>query len=754
LTWDNSTNIADLDITIKVFGSDGVERYRRENLRDGDTASFTVVPGYYFIQVEAYLGIELKAVGSVGVTINPGPNGAFPVQMGPPVPIPGPFTVAFDKNGGDTEADPQTITVTHPATTVGALPEQPTKEGYIFTGWNTEQDGTGSSFEAATIVSADITVYAQWQERSPDSFLVTFDKNGGNTEASPTSKVAAPPEYMVDILPTPPTRIGHTFIGWNTDEDGSGTSFEATTPVSADITVYAQWEIITCTVTFNSSEGSLVPPDQPVYYGGTATSPDPNPTRTGYAFEYWYSDSAPTTPYVFSTPVTNNITLFAKWSPNTYTVIYDANGGAGNMEHQDFTYDAPQNLWPNAFSRTLYTFAGWATSPGGTMVYANGQSVTNLVPTGSITLYAVWTFNGLSVSNSTELNAALAIIQDDLMVSQFTITFTTSFSIASQDLTGTGYQTKIITIKGNTAMQTISLSETGSMFTIGDGVTLILDENITLQGRSADNDAGQDNDAPLVTVNTGGTLKMNEGSVITGNTNSATSGGGVRVEIDGEFTMNGGTISNNKGYGGGGVRVNGGDFIMTGGEISGNTAHQNPFPASGSGNNTGGGVYVGRYAYSTDGGITTSYSGTGTFTMSGTAKIHGNTASSDGGGVSVNNQGTFTMNGGTIYRNIATYKLGTPNNTGDGGGVWVHDDRGIFSKTGGIITGYGDDQGNGNAVKDINGTPVTSDRHHAIAVRNGGGLNLGKNITVGENINLYYHYPDIPGTAGIVDGAW
>jgi len=84
LTWDTSTNISDLDISILLFNSAGVEKYRRDKLRSGVPASFTVVPGYYDIRVEAYLGVILKAVGSASITVNPGPNGSVPVQMGPP----------------------------------------------------------------------------------------------------------------------------------------------------------------------------------------------------------------------------------------------------------------------------------------------------------------------------------------------------------------------------------------------------------------------------------------------------------------------------------------------------------------------------------------------------------------------------------------------------------------------------------------------------------------------------------------------
>ena len=79
----------------------------------------------------------------------------------------------------------------------------------------------------------------------------------------------------------------------------------------------------------------------------------------------------------------------------TYTVIFNANGGSGNMEYQGFTYNAEQALNANAFTREGYTFAGWATATDGKAVYANGQKVSNLTSENNaiVTLYAVWTDN-------------------------------------------------------------------------------------------------------------------------------------------------------------------------------------------------------------------------------------------------------------------------------------------------------------------------------------------------------------------------
>jgi len=98
-----------------------------------------------------------------------------------------------------------------------------------------------------------------------------------------------------------------------------------------------------------------------------------------------------------------------------------------------------------------------------------------------------------------------------------------------------GRRNVTITLLGSGAPRTVSLSADGSLFTVSSGITLVLDSNITLQGRS-------NNNSPLVVINNGGNLIMNQGSGITGNSDS-----GVHVNMGGMFTMYGGSIFENKG---------------------------------------------------------------------------------------------------------------------------------------------------------------------------------------------------------------
>ena len=274
-------------------------------------------------------------------------------------------------------------------------------------------------------------------------------------------------------------------------------------------------------------------------------------------------------------------------------------------------------------------------------------------------------------------------------------------NIAPQKLEYSGAINVTVILKGDSVNRTIRLSSHGTMFTVHNNVTLILDSNITLQGHSQNTGAMVEayygifkmNDGSTITGNnyTGvtvkyGTFEMN-GGTISGNIDR-NYGGGVFVN-SGNFTMNGGTISDNKASYGGGVSVSGGSFEMKDGIISGNTASKD-----------GGGVYVSSFV---------------TFEMK-SGVISGNKAS-NGGGV----YGGLKMISGTITGNIATEY---------GGGIYISDFGNRLTKTGGTITGYKSDPDNGNVVND--GVGVIERRGHTVYVT----PSRRKETTAGQKVSL------------------
>ena len=145
------------------------------------------------------------------------------------------------------------------------------------------------------------------------------------------------------------------------------------------------------TVTFDPQGGDPVPPRSGVAYGEAITPPVP--MRTGYTFTGWFTQPAGTgAAFTKDTPVLDNLTVYAQWAANPYTVAFDANGGTGGMASLPCTYGQVAALPSNAFTRTGWNFAGWGTAPAGAVRYGDGQGVLNPpgAALGRVTLYAMW----------------------------------------------------------------------------------------------------------------------------------------------------------------------------------------------------------------------------------------------------------------------------------------------------------------------------------------------------------------------------
>ncbi|MBP5449936.1 MAG: InlB B-repeat-containing protein, partial [Spirochaetales bacterium] len=131
--------------------------------------------------------------------------------------------------------------------------------------------------------------------------------------------------------------------------------------------------------------------------------------RVGYTFGGWATSAKGAAIYRNSDIVTltKDVTLYAVWKANTYTVVFDANGGSGSMDKFKMTYDVSADLPANAFSKTEYDFVGWNTKADGTGTsYADGANIKNLTAENKVevTLYAKWG----KVTNSALLSTLLA----------------------------------------------------------------------------------------------------------------------------------------------------------------------------------------------------------------------------------------------------------------------------------------------------------------------------------------------------------
>ena len=227
---------------------------------------------------------------------------------------------------------------------------------------------------------------------STPTYTVTYDGNGYTGGSVPTDSTVYEENDTVTVLDKGALlKTGYTFAGWNTAAEGSGTDHAVGSTFTmgvADVTLYAKWATNTYTVTFNSQGGSTVS-SQTVEHGGKITKPT-NPTRTGYTFAGWYRESGCTTPWNFATDtVTSNVTLYAKWATNTYTVTFDKNGGdtEADPKTKAATHGGTVGTLPTEPTRTDYTFASWNTEAGG-----GGTEFTAVTAvTADITVYAQWT---------------------------------------------------------------------------------------------------------------------------------------------------------------------------------------------------------------------------------------------------------------------------------------------------------------------------------------------------------------------------
>ena len=143
-------------------------------------------------------------------------------------------------------------------------------------------------------------------------------------------------------------------------------------------------------VSYSANGGSGAPGNQTKWYGTNLTLSTSKPSRTGYSFAGWNTNSSGTgTNYASGATYTGNaaLTLYAKWTPNTYTVSYNANGGSGAPGNQTKTYGVNLTLSSTKPTRTNYNFKGWSTSASGGVIYASGATYTN---NSAVTLYAVW----------------------------------------------------------------------------------------------------------------------------------------------------------------------------------------------------------------------------------------------------------------------------------------------------------------------------------------------------------------------------
>ena len=296
-------------------------------------------------------------------------------------------TVTFDSLGGSKVPSQKIV-----SGGTAEKPQDPEKQDFIFDGWFTDTDCT-EEYSFSNKVTKSFTLYAKWKQdelpvEPPEDifFTVTFDANGHGVAPAPQTIK----QGLTATQPAPLSEDGFTFGGWYKDSACTD-EFDFSTPITADLTLYAKWteveipvvppEDIFYTVTFDSRGGSAVK-KQYVKEETTAARPA-DPEREGFVFDGWYN--AEDDEFDFSTPITADITLYAKWVEDTsetyFTVWFDSRGG--NEIYARRVVSGSAVAPPADPVREGFTFAGWYS--------AEGEEFDFSKPVNSdLTLYAKW----------------------------------------------------------------------------------------------------------------------------------------------------------------------------------------------------------------------------------------------------------------------------------------------------------------------------------------------------------------------------
>ncbi|MBX8935332.1 InlB B-repeat-containing protein [Enterococcus gilvus] len=258
------------------------------------------------------------------------------------------YEVSFDLNGGSGNTpDPQYIFESNSA-------DKPdykgTKGDLIFDGWTFN----GNPFTFDTPITETVELVASWRKAR---YTIKFDPNGGEGTMSDQDLIV---DEEQQLSANQFTRKGYDFDGWNKESGGGGDSYsdkEAVKNLSKtdgeQVKLYAQWNPITYTVTFDTKDGNPTASENYTIEKGIDSFE--TPTRSGYMFDGWYDGAKKVTK--IETGETGNRTLEAKWKLETYKVTFNSKGGT-QVSNKEYTVEQGIDSFETP-TREHYVFEGW-----------------------------------------------------------------------------------------------------------------------------------------------------------------------------------------------------------------------------------------------------------------------------------------------------------------------------------------------------------------------------------------------------------
>ena len=271
------------------------------------------------------------------------------------------------------------------------LPMNLTREGYTFRGWKLTTEGCdadidtydGYVYGSCLTSLQDLTFVAQW-EAIPISYKVAhyLEQLDGSYALQQT-------DALTNILGASVEASAAVFGGFTYDAENAGNVLFGTVAADGSLTLKLHYTRNSYEAKWYGYDGTTLLTTTQVRYEQTISAPEATAAREGYTFGGWNIGSV--------TMTTDGASFNAKehgiWTANTYTVVFDANGGTGVMENLPMTYDRTADLPACTFANAGYTFAGWSLTADGEVLYADRAQVSNLTAeaNAAVTLYARWT---------------------------------------------------------------------------------------------------------------------------------------------------------------------------------------------------------------------------------------------------------------------------------------------------------------------------------------------------------------------------
>ena len=295
------------------------------------------------------------------------------------------YKLSFDANGGSNAPAQATkfygIDISLPTSI-------PAKSGSGFAGWSDSKTGSVKYLPGAVYTAnGDSTLYAVW---TSDKYDVAFDANGG-TDAPAVISLSR--NLSLILPPAAPEKVGYTFLGWAESKTAATPDYMIGDVYSknSSVTLYAVWETSKYTLTFdlNGGSGSFAPIT--FNHGTSATIPLSTPRKTGHTFLGWAESAGALQAELNPGDIYKNTystTLYAIWSPDRFSIKFNANGGKDAPKSQEKLYDIDLRLSAVKPKRDGFKFMGWAEAPEALEPkFAAGSTYTE---NRSITLYAIW----------------------------------------------------------------------------------------------------------------------------------------------------------------------------------------------------------------------------------------------------------------------------------------------------------------------------------------------------------------------------